>query len=76
MSLVSAEGDILLNSVLIATDFSEASEKALRHALAIARHYGAKLYLLHVVSFAGIHSRRSRGGESRDAELFQGMLAS
>ena len=49
MSFVSATGDIHLKSVLIATDFSEASEKALRHALAIARHYGAKLYLVHVV---------------------------
>jgi len=53
MSLVAARGDILLNSVLIATDFSEASDKALRHALAIARHYGAKLYLVHVVSSLG-----------------------
>src|SRR5208283_2435253 len=53
MSLVSATGDIHLKSVLIATDFSEASEKALRHALAIARHYGAKLYLVHVVSSLG-----------------------
>ena len=53
MSLVAAKGDILLNSVLIATDFSEASDKALRHALAIARHYGAKLYLSHVVSSLG-----------------------
>ena len=50
MPLVAATGDIELKSVLIATDFSEASEKALRHALAIARHYGAKLYLAHVVS--------------------------
>ena len=53
MSLVAANGDILLKSVLIATDFSEASDKALRHALAIARHYGAKLYLVHVVSSLG-----------------------
>jgi len=50
MPLVAATGDIELKSVLIATDFSEASEKAIRHALAIARHYGAKLYLAHVVS--------------------------
>ncbi len=50
MSLVSATGDIHLKSVLIATDFSEASDKALRHAVAIARHYGAKVYLVHVVS--------------------------
>jgi len=53
MTFVSASGDIQVKSVLIATDFSEASEKALRHAIAIARHYGAKLYLAHVVSSLG-----------------------
>jgi nucleotide-binding universal stress UspA family protein len=53
MTLVAANGDIHLKSVLIATDFSEASDKAARHALAIARHYGAKLYLVHVVSSLG-----------------------
>jgi nucleotide-binding universal stress UspA family protein len=42
-----------IKSVLIATDFSEASQKPLRHALAIARHYGAKFYLAHVVSHIG-----------------------
>ena len=40
-------------SVLIATDFSEASEKPLRHALIIARHFGAKFHLAHVVSSIG-----------------------
>ena len=50
MPLVAATGDILVKSVLIATDFSEASEKALRHALAIARHYQAKLYIAYVVA--------------------------
>jgi len=53
MTLVAANGDIYLKSVLIATDFSEASDKAARHGLAIARHYGAKLYLAHVVSSLG-----------------------
>jgi len=46
--------DLQLKSVLIATDFSATSEKAIRHALAIARHFRAKLYLLHVVSSLGI----------------------
>jgi nucleotide-binding universal stress UspA family protein len=45
--------DVRLKSVLIATDFSEASENPLRYALAIARHYGAKFYLAHVVSGLG-----------------------
>ena len=43
-----------LKSVLIATDFSTASEKALSYALSIARHYSAKLYLIHVVSSLGL----------------------
>ncbi|MBS1850760.1 MAG: universal stress protein [Acidobacteria bacterium] len=43
-----------LHSVLVATDFSPASEKPLRHALAIARSYGAKFYLAHVVSSLGL----------------------
>jgi nucleotide-binding universal stress UspA family protein len=42
-----------LKSVLVATDFSDTSQKALRHALAIAHHYGAKIYLAHVVSSLG-----------------------
>jgi nucleotide-binding universal stress UspA family protein len=53
MSLAVPAVDLQLKSVLIATDFSEASDKPLRHALAIARHYGAKFYLLHVVSSLG-----------------------
>jgi nucleotide-binding universal stress UspA family protein len=54
MPLVAPAVDIQLKSVLIAADFSEASEKPLRHALAIARHYGAKFCLAHVVSSLGL----------------------
>jgi nucleotide-binding universal stress UspA family protein len=42
------------SSVLIATDFSEASEKALRHSLALARFYGSRFCLAHVVSSLGV----------------------
>jgi nucleotide-binding universal stress UspA family protein len=38
---------------LVATDFSENSEKALHHGIAVARRYGAKFYLAHVVSSLG-----------------------
>ena len=41
-------------SVLMATDFSEASEKALRHSLAIARLYGSRFCLAHVISSLGL----------------------
>lgn len=41
--------DIQLKSVLVASDFSPASEKPLHHALAIARHYGARICISHVI---------------------------
>ena len=37
-----------LHSVLVATDFSAASEKAVRHAVALAHYFGAKPYAIHV----------------------------
>jgi nucleotide-binding universal stress UspA family protein len=52
MSLAGPALDLRLKSVLLATDLSPASVKPLHHALAIARHYGARLYIAHVVSAA------------------------
>jgi nucleotide-binding universal stress UspA family protein len=46
---------VSIKRVLVAIDFSEASEKALHYSVAIARRYGAKFYLAHVVSSAGFH---------------------
>ncbi len=51
MSLIAAA--LKPRSILIATDFSEASEKALRYSLALARFYESKLCLAHVVSSLG-----------------------
>jgi nucleotide-binding universal stress UspA family protein len=42
------------SNVLVAIDFSDSSEIALRHGVAIARHYGAQFYLTHVVSSLGL----------------------
>jgi nucleotide-binding universal stress UspA family protein len=39
-----------LKSILVATDFTDASDKALQHGIAIARHYRATLYVVYVVS--------------------------
>ena len=50
MSLAGSALDLRLKSVLMATDLSPTSVKPLHHALAIARYYGAKLYVVHVVS--------------------------
>jgi len=52
MSLIAAA--LKPRSILIATDFSEASETALRYSLALARFYGSKLCLAHVVSSLGL----------------------
>jgi len=52
MSSAASALDLDLKSVLLATDLSPASENPLHHALAIARHYKAKLYIAHVVSAA------------------------
>jgi nucleotide-binding universal stress UspA family protein len=53
MSSIAAAVDVQVKSVLLAFDFSEASSKPLRHALAIARLFGAKFSLAHVVSSIG-----------------------
>jgi nucleotide-binding universal stress UspA family protein len=50
MSIAGSALGLRLKSVLMATDLSPASVKPLHHALAIARYYGAKLYVAHVVS--------------------------
>ena len=52
MSLIAAA--LKPRSILIATDFSEASEKPLRYSLALARFYESKLCLAHVVSSLGL----------------------
>lgn len=53
MSLQMVPAAVGIHQVLVAIDFSETSEKALHHAVAIARSYGARFYLTHVVSALG-----------------------
>ncbi|HXY13677.1 MAG TPA: universal stress protein [Terriglobales bacterium] len=53
MASRAAKASAEVKSVLIAYDFSEAAQKPLRHALAVARHYGAKFHLVNVVSSLG-----------------------
>ncbi|HTP67947.1 MAG TPA: universal stress protein [Dongiaceae bacterium] len=50
MAFAESALEVQLNCILLATDLSPASEKPLHHALAIARHYGAKLCVAHIVS--------------------------
>jgi nucleotide-binding universal stress UspA family protein len=49
MKPLDAKSRIAVKNILLATDFSPASEAALPHALTIAGHYGSKLYVAHVI---------------------------
>ncbi len=49
MKLLDATARLALKSLLFATDFSPASQAALPYAAAIARRYGARLSLVHVL---------------------------
>jgi nucleotide-binding universal stress UspA family protein len=44
------ESRVAPKKILLATDFSPASEAALPHALALAGHYASNLYIAHVIS--------------------------
>jgi nucleotide-binding universal stress UspA family protein len=48
-STLHAATPVAMQRIMLATDFSEVSEAALHYALSVARRYGAKVYLLHVV---------------------------
>ncbi len=43
---------LAIRNILVATDFSPFSDQAIRAAVALARHFGATLHLLHVVHHA------------------------
>lgn len=46
---------IAVQKILVATDFSTHSHRALQTALALAEHFGARLHALHVVEDASQH---------------------
>jgi nucleotide-binding universal stress UspA family protein len=50
MSTVHASPRLALNNVLVPTDFSEASERALVYARAFGEEYGAKIFVGHAVN--------------------------
>ena len=50
MPTVHASPRLALKNVLVPTDFSDASEKALAYARAFAEDYGAKIYVSHAVN--------------------------
>lgn len=72
--------DAGLKSVLVAYDFSDASRKPLNHALAIARHFQAKVYIAYVVSSIGYGiagpgvAQMASEGSVRDAHRLEAEL--
>jgi nucleotide-binding universal stress UspA family protein len=55
MTTLNMSNDMSFRSILMATDFSEASLKAQRHAISIARHFHAKFYMAHIISSVGLN---------------------
>lgn len=49
MTATAPQAKLALRNILIATDFSSCSERALLHAVATAHHFGSTLHLVHVV---------------------------
>ncbi len=59
MKPLEAKTDVAIRNILVASDFSAASESALTTALAIARRYGSKVILAHVFRPETYHSLSS-----------------
>jgi nucleotide-binding universal stress UspA family protein len=49
METIERKQSVSFKNILFATDFSEASRRAVPYAEAIARRYGSKIYLVHVI---------------------------
>ena len=47
---------LVLNNILVATDFSSSSEMALKYALALARHYHAKVHIIQAVALDSVEA--------------------
>jgi len=69
-----------MKSILIAYDFSEVSRNPLDHALSIARHFGAKVYIAYIVSSVGYEIAGPEAGQLayegsvRDADRLETSL--
>jgi len=68
MLSLSTKSGVLLRNIVVATDFSAASESALNHAVAIAQHYGSKIVLVHALEAAS-PSQPGQQGELREQQL-------
>src|SRR5271167_1929591 len=50
---VLTEKQLLFNNILVATDFSPASDRALGYAASLARRYCSAIYMTHIITLDG-----------------------
>ncbi len=48
-----AESKVSLKRIMVGTDFSPASDLALDYAVSLARRFGSRIYLTHILTFEG-----------------------
>jgi len=71
METIELKQSVTFKNILLATDFSEVSRKAVPYAAAIANRYGSKIYFVHVIP---PESRMPIPIEPLPAELHYGRL--
>jgi nucleotide-binding universal stress UspA family protein len=68
MPVIQNQVGLALDKIIVATDFSPESEKALSYARALAHHFASKLVLAHVVDLSiAVPTQVSFGGPSLDS---------
>lgn len=68
MPVIQNQVGLTLDKILVATDFSPESEKALAYARALAHHFASKLILAHVIDLSiAVPTEVSFGGPSLDS---------
>lgn len=79
MAVLSVRPRIAVKNVVVATDFSPASEVALQYAIAIARRYGSKIHLTHAIARdkrePGVPHSGALWGHTTEAEAVEKLSA-
>jgi nucleotide-binding universal stress UspA family protein len=68
---VALDKKVSLANILVATDFSEVSDRALEYALGIARRYDSRVFLTHVVNLDAYRTVAAEVGEVTIEKLRQ-----
>jgi len=71
MAVLSTKPRVALQNVIVATDFSPASDLALGYALAIAHYYGSKIFLVHAIEAAPTQHPGTLWGHETDTDAHE-----